>query len=216
MRVTHFGHSCLLVDIAGRQVLLDPGAFSEDLSAVGDLAAVIVTHQHGEHVDFDRLTGLLERSPQAVLITDPETARIASEKGFDATESSADFVLPLGDGRAEFVGERHAEIYRELPRVTNVGVVLRDADGTTLFHPGDALDAEPGAVDVLAVPVNAPWCAAKETIDFVRRVGPHRVLPIHDALLVPMARAMYLGHIQRFGGDNLELIDLARGADATL
>ncbi|MBE7161701.1 MAG: MBL fold metallo-hydrolase, partial [Williamsia herbipolensis] len=29
MRVTHFGHSCILVEIDGTTVLFDPGVFSD-------------------------------------------------------------------------------------------------------------------------------------------------------------------------------------------
>ena len=82
-----------------------------------------------------------------------------------------------------------------VPRCTNVGVVLQADGEPSLYHPGDAYDGEPGEVDVLAVPLNAPWSKVAETIGFVRRVAPRQIIPIHDALLsevgtpaVPRAR----------------------------
>ena len=54
--------------------------------------------------------------------------------------------------------------------------------------------------DVLAVPLNAPWAASKETVDFVRAVGAREGLLIHDALLAPPGRATYAGHVRTLGG----------------
>jgi len=46
------------------------------------------------------------------------------------------------------------------------------ADGEpTLFHTGDMIDTTPDGVDVVAVPLNAPWCAAKETVTFLRALA---------------------------------------------
>jgi hypothetical protein len=66
-------------------------------------------------------------------------------------------------------------------------------------------------VDILALPVSAPWTAVRDTLDFVRRIEPRVAVPIHDALLSPAGRAMYLNHVKNFGGDGLELVDLAGG-----
>ena len=79
----------------------------------------------------------------------------------------------------------------------------------TLFHPGDAYDAEPGPIDVLAVPLNAPWTPVRDTIDFVRRLAPEGIVPIHDALLSPIGRKLYLTHVGTHGGEDLTLYDLA-------
>ena len=83
-----------------------------------------------------------------------------------------------------------------MPRIPNVGVVLRADGEPTLFHPGDAYDAEPGQVDVLAHPLNAPWAACRDSIAFVGRIAPRVFIPIHDALLSPVGHRMYSGHIE--------------------
>jgi L-ascorbate metabolism protein UlaG (beta-lactamase superfamily) len=103
-----------------------------------------------------------------------------------------------------------------VPRCTNVGVVLRADGEPSLFHPGDAYDGEPGEVDVLAVPLNAPWSKVAETIGFVRRVAPRQIIPIHDALLSEAGRRMYLGHVEGYGGDGLTVHDLAGGRAAEI
>ena len=94
-----------------------------------------------------------------------------------------------------------------------MGVRLEAAGEPSLFHPGDAYDADPGDVDIVAVPINAPWCAVRDSIDFVRRLAPRAMIPFHDGLLATSGRALYLPHISPNGGTDLTRHDLAgRGA----
>ena len=53
MRITHLGHACLLLEMADQRVLIDPGNFADDLGTVNDLDAILVTHQHPDHLDPD-------------------------------------------------------------------------------------------------------------------------------------------------------------------
>jgi glyoxylase-like metal-dependent hydrolase (beta-lactamase superfamily II) len=73
MRLTHLGHACLLVETAAARLLIDPGTMSA-FDDVVDLDAVLVTHQHGDHVDPARLPALLAANPGATLFVDADTA----------------------------------------------------------------------------------------------------------------------------------------------
>lgn len=215
MELTHLGHACLLVEVAGQRILLDPGTFST-VSQVRDLSAVVVTHQHADHLDLEAFGPLLEANPDAVVLLEPQAAEVVTRAvGSDRPIAlSAEAVL-VGEVTLTPVGERHAEIHAYLPRIDNRGIVVSAEGEPTLFHPGDALDAEPGEVDVLCVPVNAPWGKVGETVEFVRRIGAPRVVPIHDGLLNDTGRGMYLKHIADFGADGgVEVLDL-RGAGRT-
>lgn len=197
MHVTRFGHSAVLVEAAGQRVLIDPGAFSSpDVFEVEGLDAIVVTHQHVDHLDRDRIAGLIERNPGAVRLSDPETAALVD--GFTA-HSDTD-VTELGAITITGVGTTHAEILPVIPRVTNTGVLITSDGEPTLFHPGDAYAYAPEGVDILAAPLSAPWTKVSETVDFVRRVNPHVVFPIHDAGVTPLMHGIYWGHLSTHAG----------------
>ncbi|MBM6399345.1 MBL fold metallo-hydrolase [Phycicoccus sonneratiae] len=211
MRITHLGHSCVLLEMADTRLLVDPGTFAEDVAEVRDLDAVLVTHQHPDHLDPERLPALLAANPGARVLCDPGSAEVLSGLGVEATVH--DGPTRVGEVTVTPVGEVHALIHDDVPRIPNVGVRL-DADGEpSFFHPGDALDADPGAVDVLAFPLQAPWQRSREMTAFLRRLAAPRAVPIHDGLLQPRGRALYLGQAEQLGSSDTEILDLAgRGA----
>ena len=216
MRVTHLGHACLLVEIADTRILIDPGDVSAGFEALRDLDAIVITHQHHDHLDQDRLPALLQANRQASVLTDPQTAELIETAGADVVTLEQGSAIVIGRATATPVGRLHAVIHDGVPRCTNVGVVLRADGEPSLYHPGDAYDGDPGEVDLLAVPVNAPWAKVSESIAFVRRVGPTGFIPIHDAFVSGIGRRLYVDHIGTWGGDDLMLHDLADGQPAVI
>lgn len=214
MRVTHIGHSCLLVETPDARVLLDPGTFSHGFEELTGLDAVLVTHQHPDHLDVERLPVLLEANDGARVVVEPGTAAELGRAGIEAAPLHPGESLTLGGLTVSAVGGRHAVIHADVPRIGNVGFVLDEASGPRLFHPGDMIDTVPDDVDVLALPLNAPWAAAKETADFLRGVAPRTWFPIHDGLLAAPGRAVYLRVVGGLAPGGSRPLDLA-GAGPT-
>lgn len=211
MRLTHLGHACLLVETAGTRLLIDPGTWSPRAFDQRDLDAVLITHQHADHVDQERLPELLKANPQAELLADPGTARLLREARIDAEALEEGDEVSIGGARVAGQGRDHALIHDDIPRIPNTGVRISAAGEPTFFHPGDALDAEPGEVDVLAFPLNAPWMRSREMTAFLRRFNAPYAVPVHDALLSDRGRRLYLTQAGSLGGADTAIRDLSDG-----
>jgi L-ascorbate metabolism protein UlaG (beta-lactamase superfamily) len=176
VQITRYGHSCLLVEDGDARVLLDPGVFSSGFEELRGLTAVLVTHQHPDHLDLERLRALLAANLDARLHVDEGSA--AALGGLPHTVVRAGDVLDLGT-RVEVHGTQHAVIHPDLPRIPNVGYLV----GGRFFTPGDALTVPDADVEVLGLPTAAPWLKLSEAVDLLRAVAPRSAFPVHDAVL---------------------------------
>ena len=181
MQITHLGHSAVLVETAGIRVLLDPGNLSDAWHGLAGLDAIVVTHQHPDHIDPANVPAVVAANPGARILVEPS---VVQQVQLDRAEPlAADARVTIGGLTISAVGGLHAVIHRDIPRIGNVGLVLSAEGEPTLFHPGDSLEAIPAGIDVVAVPLHGPWAAMKEHIDFLRAVAAPSGFPIHDGLL---------------------------------
>ena len=115
-----------------------PGVFT-DPAALDGADAVLITHEHADHVHPDHLRGT-----DAPIWTIAAVERLLREQAPDVAERVT--VVRPGDrlevaGTAvEVVGEKHAVIHPDYDRFDNSGYVL-ESGGASVYHPGDALTA---------------------------------------------------------------------------
>jgi L-ascorbate metabolism protein UlaG (beta-lactamase superfamily) len=196
MRLTKFGHSCLLVEEGSDRVLLDPGTFSDGFERLEGLTAVCVTHQHTDHLDGGRVRQLLDRNPGVRVVSDEGSAGALGEAGADVEVVHDGDELTLGGLGLRVVGRDHAVIHPDLPVVPNVGYLV----GGRLFHPGDALTEPAEPVEVLAVPAGAPWLLLADAVDYLRRVGPTVAVPVHEKVLSGPGIKIHYARLEELGG----------------
>jgi L-ascorbate metabolism protein UlaG (beta-lactamase superfamily) len=187
VKLTKKGHACVRLEKDGRTLVIDPGTFSEEDAAVG-AEAILVTHEHLDHFNEDRLRVALEANPEARIWT----------LGSVADKISAAFpgrVHTVGEGDTfsaagfdiQVHGQLHAVIHPDLPRITNVGYLV----DRSVFHPGDALTVPDSPVETLLLPVQAPWSKISEVIDYVREIKPQRAIDVHDGLITDIGHMVY-------------------------
>jgi L-ascorbate metabolism protein UlaG (beta-lactamase superfamily) len=187
VQVTHYSHSCVLLDTGTARLLIDPGTLSPGFEDVRGLDAVFVTHQHPDHIDKDRIGALLRENPDAQLLVDSGTAGGLSDIDHQVI-SPGESVL-VGGSRVDVLGGDHAVIHPDIPIVPNNAYLV---DGKWL-HPGDSFTEPNSPIDVLFLPTGAPWMKLSEAVDYLRAVAPRVAVPIHEAVL-----AMPQMHYGRF------------------
>ncbi|KAB1140000.1 MBL fold metallo-hydrolase [Streptomyces luteolifulvus] len=214
MKLTKNSHACVRLEKDGRTLVIDPGGFSEQDAALG-ADAILVTHEHPDHFDEARLRAGMEANPGAQIWTLKSVAEhlTAAFPGRVHTVGHGDTFTAAGFD-VQVHGELHAVIHPDIPRITNVGYLVKGDDAGTVFHPGDALTVPDHPVETLMLPVHAPWNKISEVIDYVREVKPRRAYDIHDALLTDLARPIYDRQIGGLGGT--EHLRLAPGTSAQL
>jgi L-ascorbate metabolism protein UlaG (beta-lactamase superfamily) len=179
VRITKFGHACVRIEHDGQVVVVDPGGFTER-EAVDGATAVLLTHEHPDHLDVGNLAATdapvftIEAVRRAIAAADPA---VAERVQVVSPGQQIDVGLPV-----TAVGELHAVIHPDLPRLDNTGFVV-DIGTRRVYHPGDSLTPAGGPVDLLLLPVHAPWSKISEVADFSRTVGAARSVAVHDGLL---------------------------------
>ena len=180
MQIVHYGQSCVLAEVGAARLLFDPGIYSTGFEELTGLDAILVTHQHPDHLDVDRLPALLAANPMAELVVDAGSAPGLAAAGIRHRVVTPGEQLELAGTAVEVIGGEHGMIHPDIPVVPNNGYLLDDG---ALLHPGDSFELPGCTVDVLLLPTVAPWFKLSEAVDYLRAVDPGLAVPIHQALL---------------------------------
>ncbi|SMD07496.1 MBL fold metallo-hydrolase [Lentzea albidocapillata] len=199
MKLVHFSHACVLLESGSTRILIDPGTFSSGFEDLEDLDAVLVTHQHFDHIDAERLPALLKANPRAQLIVDEGTAPSVE----NATVARPGDTFKIGDTTVRVVGGQHAVIHEDIPIVPNAAYVVGDG---AFYHPGDSLFVPDEDIDVLGLPAGAPWLRTGEAVDFMRAVKPRVAVPIHEKTLASPQMAVRFFEMLKPEGTEVRLL----------
>lgn len=175
MELTKYTHACVRLEKNGKVLVIDPGTFSDE-PVLDGVDAVLVTHQHFDHLDVAKLKAA---SPGIEVFTcEGVAAELAGVPAEVRVVRHGDSFNAAGFGVKVF-GEWHSRNHPDVPVVQNVGFLVDDE----VFYPGDALTVPGVDVPTLMVPTNAPWMKLAEMVDYLRAVRPARAFSTHDGLL---------------------------------
>lgn len=200
MKLTKYTHACVRLEKDNRALVLDPGNFSETGEALAGAEAVLVTHEHADHIDVEAVVGALRASADLAIYA---PAGVADKLREEAPETTARVnavepgeSLEVAGFAVRSFGGQHALIHPQIPVVANIGYLIDE----NVYHPGDSFIIPDGiSVKTLLVPLHAPWSKAAEVVDFVIGVRAPRAFQIHDGLLNDNGLKVVEGHVKRIG-----------------
>lgn len=211
MKIAKLGHCCFVVEPKeGIRVMIDPGAFSTMQNEVKNISAVLITHEHQDHLHIDSLKKVLENSPSAIVITNTSVGKLLSGAGIKYIKVEDGQKYDLNGVNIAGFGSKHAEIYGTYEQVQNTGYIV-----DSLCYPGDSFNNPNSKVDILALPVAGPWMRIKDAIDYAKNIKPRIVFPVHDAILSQFASFIpkTVGHFLSESGIGLKQLELGKEED---
>lgn len=178
----------MVLEINGKRIMTDPSNFDyggDSISETG-LSAILITHEHGDHLHIETLKGVLKNNPEAIVISNTSVGKLLTEDGIDFIKVEDGENYSLEDILIQGFGDKHAQIYEDYGQVQNTGYMINE-----FCYPGDSFNIPPSKVDILALPVLGPWMKMKDAIDYAKEIKPRIVFPVHDAILKPFATFIY-------------------------
>lgn len=177
MKLTKFAHACFTLEKDSQVLVVDPGEYATDFVVPENVVGVVITHEHPDHFDYAVLEQIIAKNPEALVVANPDiTAQLAGMPIHSVTAGDQAVVGPFN---LEFFGGHHAPVHPTLPIVANLGVLINEK----IYYPGDSFTLPGKEIDMLALPVAAPWLTIGEVFDFLTQAAPARAFPTHDAIL---------------------------------
>lgn len=178
MQLTKLGHSCVRLTRNGATLVIDPGIWSGP-DPIAGARAVLVTHEHADHLDADALRAALSADGDLQLWSNASVAGQFTDFGGRVHAVAHGDTFTAAGFDVQVYGQDHARILPQIPVIANTGFGV---DGE-VFHPGDSFTVPEDKFPTLLVPVSAPWLKFAEVADFIGAAVQARGFAIHDAVL---------------------------------
>lgn len=208
MEITKYLHSCLLLEIDGKSILIDPGNYTYDakvldINSLAKLDYVLITHEHPDHMYIPFINEIVEKFPEVKITTNSSAAALLEKEGIKASSEETDFIkmTPVPHERM-FAGEP--------PMNTQFDI------GDMFSDPGDS-HSFTSTKKVLALPVTAPWGSLTAAVKLGISLKPEVIIPIHDWHWNDEAREMFYKRMEdHFGQNGIKFIGLQTGVKVTV
>jgi len=190
MKLTKYGHACIVFEEQRKKLVLDPGAYTEPLEDIKDVLAVVITHAHDDHCFEAQVDRLIAANPDLMIFGPPQVCTRLSKYNTTAVYMGDHY--PVGPFTLEFFGDLHAVIHPSIPVIENRAVLINDK----VYYPGVSFTLQDRPVELLAVTYSAPWLKVSEVMDFVTAVKHKHSMATHNALHSDFGNALSNGRVK--------------------
>ncbi len=213
MKLTKHEHACVVLEKDGASIVIDPGSFSSGAAEIiAGADAILITHEHADHVNEAAISGALAARPDLRLYAPAALGAMFAAHQDQFTAVAAGDELALAPFAVTVHGSQHAVIHPDIPVIPNVGYLI---DGS-IYHPGDAYFVPEVPVPVLLLPTSGPWMKIGEAADYVRAVRPQQIVQIHEMLLSDIGLFLASSLLGEQGLTGLPLTTVPAGESLTV
>lgn len=155
MKISYYGHSCFLVETAGKRILFDPFVTGNPLAQSVDAASlrcdyILLTHGHSDHCDD--LETVAQNNPEVTIVGIWEVHERYSQKGFKTHPMNKGGWWSFDFGRVKMVQAVHSSSWPDGGYAGSAaGFVLDTVDGVLYFAGDTAL-----TLDMQLIPMTCP------------------------------------------------------------
>ncbi len=196
MKITKHGHACLEVELGSETLIIDPGSYTEELTYLGTVVAVVITHKHDDHCDESKIAKIKEANPNVQIFGTSEVA--ARLQGMNVSTVYHGDYYEVGGFKLEFYGDMHQIIHESIPLIQNTAVLVNG----DLYYAGDSYTPPDVKVKVLACPTSAPWLKIGDVMDYIKEVKPAICFPTHNALLSQLGHDLNNSRVKQVTEEN--------------
>lgn len=179
MIIKKYPQSHLLITGESTKIIIDPGniTFQNDykVEEFQGMDGYLITHQHADHMDPDKIKGILDRG-QGTVYGNADVVRKLKELGVDAVTVYDRQSFKVGEFEITPYDLAHCKMVDGSDGPPNTGYLI---DGV-LFHPGDGDKAPEQLIsENVALPIAGPSITYDGALKFAQDLKAKVVIPIH-------------------------------------
>ena len=196
MKITKHGHACLEVELDSQTLIIDPGSYTEELTGLSNVVAVVITHKHDDHCDEAKIAKIKKDNPVVQIFGTSEVA--ARLEGLKVKTVYHGDYYEVGSFKLEFFGDMHQIIHKSIPLIQNTAVLVN----AELYYAGDSYTPPDQKIKVLACPTSAPWLKIGDVMDYIQEVKPAICFATHNALLSQLGHNLNNSRVNQVTEEN--------------
>ncbi len=211
MKITKFGHCCLLIEENNTRIVTDPGNWNE-LPELTNVDVVLISHEHADHIHVESVKKILAMNKDATVYTHEGVKKLLDAGNIPCVlVKDGEEFFSKGVSMKSF-GTEHACIHHDVPLVKNTGFYIANK----FFYPGDSFHNPKQDIQILALPIIAPWMKIEEAIEYAKLIKPKAVFPVHDGMLREDRRS-FTRMIPKslLEKEKIEFVDIPEGTTVT-
>ncbi len=175
MKITYYGHAALGLEIAGKNIIVDPFISANELAKhidVNTLKAdyILITHAHGDHIlDVETIA----KNTGAIIVSNAEIAGYYENKGFKTHPMNHGGTWDFHFGKVKYVNAIHSSSFPDGSYGGQPGGFVIETENKNVYIAGDTALT----YDMKLIPMKNPLDLA------ILPIGSNFTMDVDDAAI---------------------------------